>query len=83
MVQLSGDGVIASFTVIRVPPKTNVHEPPYAVAVVQLKEGVSLLGRMVDVPLGSLAVGSEVSFRPLISGEQTLIAFGPRTPANG
>lgn len=79
VVRLSGDGVISSFTIIRVPPKTAVHQPPYAVAVVRLKEGVSLLGRMVDVPLESLAVGREVSFRPLVSGEQTLIAFAPRT----
>jgi len=80
VVHLSGDGVIASFTIIRVPPNTNVHEPSYAVAVVRLKEGVSLLGRMVGVPLVSLAVGSEVSFRPLITEKETLIAFGPRTP---
>ena len=80
VVQLSGDGTIASFTVVRVAHKTNTHESPYAVAVVQLKEGVSVLGRMVDLPLESLAGGSEVSFRPLLSGEQTLIAFGPRAP---
>lgn len=79
VVPLSGEGVISSFTIIRVAPKANIHEAPYAVAAVRLTEGVSLLGRMVDAPLESLAVGNEVSFRPLVSGGQTLIAFAPRS----
>jgi hypothetical protein len=46
----------------------------------QLHELVKkLLGRMVDTPLESLAVGNEVTFRPLVSGGQTLIGFAPRS----
>lgn len=76
-VELSGDGTIASFTVIRVAPHRHAAETPYAVAVVRLREGVSLLGRIVDVPLDKLAIGLPVRFRPLVNGDQTSVGFGP------
>jgi uncharacterized OB-fold protein len=47
-VPLSGEGRIASYTVIRVAPRAHTAEVPYAIAAVQLTEGVSLLGRVVD-----------------------------------
>jgi len=47
------------------------------VAVVRLDEGVSLLGRIVDVPLDGLRTGLPVRFRPLVTGEQTAVGFGP------
>jgi uncharacterized OB-fold protein len=51
---------------------------PYAIAVVQLKEGVSLLGRIVDIPLEKLVVGLPVRFRPLIGKDLTTsVGFGP------
>jgi len=40
-------------------------------------EGVSLLGRVVELPLESLKVGLPVKFRPLVKGEQTVVGFGP------
>lgn len=76
-VGLSGEGTIASYTVIRVAPRGHAAEVPYAIAAVQMTEGVSLLGRVVDVPLERLAVGLPVRFRPLTSGGQTAIGFGP------
>ena len=76
-VPLAGAGSITSFTVIRVAPRGRGAEAPYAVAVVQLDEGVSLLGRIVDIPFESLRAGLRVRFRPLVTGEQTAIAFGP------
>ena len=74
---LSGEGTIASYTVIRVAPAGHAGDAPYAIAVVQLKEGVSLLGRVVDIPLERLAVGLAVKFRPLIRNGQTALGFGP------
>jgi uncharacterized OB-fold protein len=74
---LSGEGSIASFTIIRVAPRGHAADVPYAIAVVQLKEGVSLLGRIVDVPFERLAVGLPVRFRPLMSGGHTAVGFGP------
>lgn len=76
-VALSGQGTIASYTIIRVAPARHAAEAPYAVAVVKLKEGVSLLGRIVDVPLDKLQVGLPVKFRPLVSKDQTTVGFGP------
>ncbi len=77
-IALAGDGTIASFTVIRVAPRAHAAAVPYAVAVVRLKEGVSILGRMVDIPLDTLAVGLPVRFRPLIAKDLTAsVGFGP------
>ena len=75
-VPLKGDGTVASYTVIRVAPRGHTRTP-YAVAVVQLSEGVSLLGRVVEVPLDSLRAGLPVRFRPVVVGEQTMVGFGP------
>jgi uncharacterized OB-fold protein len=76
-VPLTGTGSVTSFTVIRIPPRGRAAEAPYAVAVVKLDEGVSLLGRVVDVPLDSLTSGLPVRFRPLVVESQTMVAFGP------
>ena len=76
-VPLAGDGTIASYTVIRVAPRHHVSEVPYAIAVVRLREGVSLIGRVVDVPLEQLAIGLPVRFRPLVTDDQTTVGFGP------
>lgn len=77
-VALAGDGTIASFTVIRVAPRAHAGDVPYAIAVVRLKEGVSILGRIVDIPLEKLAIGLSVRFRPLIAKDMTTsVGFGP------
>ena len=76
-VPLSGEGTIASYTVIRVAPRHHVSEVPYAIAVVNLREGVSLMGRIVDIPLERLAIGLPVRFRPLVTDDQTSVGFGP------
>ncbi len=76
-VPLSGDGTIASYTVIRVAPASHAAEAPYAVAVVRLAEGVALFGRIVDIPLDQLSVGLPVRFRPIVRGDQTAVGFGP------
>ncbi len=76
-VPLAGRGTVVSFTVIRVPPRGAPAPAPYAVAVVKLDEGVSLLGRLVDIPLESLKAGLPVKFRPLLAEHQTAIGFGP------
>lgn len=76
LVPLHGTGSIVSFTVIRIPPRGRLPEAPYAVAVVKLDEGVSLLGRIVDIPLDGLTAGLPVRFRPLVSDGQVIIGFG-------
>ena len=77
LVPLHGTGSVVSFTVIRIPPRGRLAEAPYAVAVVKLDEGVSLLGRIVDIPLDALTAGLSVRFRPLLLDDQVIISFGP------
>jgi uncharacterized OB-fold protein len=77
---LSGAGTVASYTVIRVAPKEFVGQVPYAIAQVRLAEGVSVLARIVDVPLDALAIGTPVRFRPPArpaADRGTALAFGP------
>jgi uncharacterized OB-fold protein len=76
-VDLRGEGTIASFTIIRVAPRAHAGDAPYALAVVKLREGVSILGRLVDIPLEKVSVGLPVSFRPLVIGNQPTVGFGP------
>jgi len=66
--------------VIRVAPRAFAADAPYAVAVVKLREGVSLLGRIVDIPLDKVAIGLPVRFRPLVKDTQTSVGFGPAGP---
>ena len=77
LVPLHGTGSVVSFTVIRIPPRGRLSEAPYAVAVVKLDEGVSLLGRIDGIPLDALTAGLSVRFRPLLFDEQVIIGFGP------
>ncbi len=74
---LDGAGTVASFTIIRVAPRAHAADVPYAIAVVKLTEGVSLLGRIVDVPLDRMSVGLPVRFRPLVKDGRTSVGFGP------
>jgi uncharacterized OB-fold protein len=76
-VPLAGAGTLVSFTVIRVAPRGRGGEVPYAVGVVRLEEGVSLLGRIVDIPFEALRAGLRVRFRPVQLDTQTIIGFGP------
>jgi len=76
-VPLGGTGTIVSYTVIRVAPRGRGGEVPYAIVVVRLDEGVSLLGRAVDIPFDALKAGLPVRFRPVEGESQTIIGFGP------
>jgi uncharacterized OB-fold protein len=77
VVPLSGDGEIASFTVIRIAPRGHTGDAPYAIAAVRLLEGVSVLGRIVDISFDELAIGRKVRFRPLRIHDVTALGFGP------
>jgi uncharacterized OB-fold protein len=78
-VPLAGEGVVTSFTVIRVPPGPLAGQAPYAIAVVRFPEGVSLLGRISGLPLEALRVGLPVRFvGPEPAAEPPVIAFAPR-----
>ena len=76
-VPLNGTGQVTSFTVIRIAPRGRASEAPYAVAVVKLDEGVSMLGRVVGIPLDTIRAGLPVKFCPLVAEGETAIGFGP------
>lgn len=76
-VPLAGEGEIVSYTVIRVAPARHAAAAPYGIAVVRLREGVSLIGRTVDIPLDRLAIGLPVRFTPIVDDGRTAIGFRP------
>jgi uncharacterized protein len=73
-IPLGGDGAITSFTVRDGPVDAGAAP---AVALVRLNEGVSLLGRLVDIPVERIRVGMPVRFQPLVEGDLTTVGFGP------
>src|SRR5262249_42134949 len=76
---LGGDGEIASYTVIRVPPSRLTADAPYGVAFARMAEGVSLLGRLTGVAIDAVHVGMPVRFvGSLAAAEPPVIAFRPR-----
>ena len=75
VVPLTGEGTLASYTVIRVAPARHASDAPYAVGVVKLKEGASIFGRILDVPFEKLEVGMPLRFRPILNGAQTAVGF--------
>jgi uncharacterized OB-fold protein len=76
-VRLSGEGTLASYTIIRVAPTRHAADAPYAVGVVKLEEGVSIFGRIVDIPFDKLAIGMPLRFHPVVVDAQTSIGFSP------
>ncbi|HEV8309809.1 MAG TPA: Zn-ribbon domain-containing OB-fold protein [Methylomirabilota bacterium] len=79
-VPLQGEGEVASYTVIRVPPAPLAGQAPYAIAVVRFPEGVSLLGRLTGVAVDAVRVGLPVRF--IAPADPTtdppIITFTPR-----
>ncbi len=59
-VELSGRGKIVTYTVIHVAPTQFVDMAPYAVAIVELEEGVKITGQVRDAKPEELKIGMEV-----------------------
>ena len=76
---LAQEGVVETFTIIRVAPSGFSAEAPYAVGVVRLDDGVKVTGQIVDSPLEELAIGKRVrlEFRKVQQdGESGVICYG-------
>ncbi len=74
----AGCGTVFSY-VVHHHPKVPGHEPPFVVALVELDEGVRMLGNLVDVDPATVAIGQpvEVAFTKIYD-ELTLPNWRPR-----
>ena len=75
---LSGNGKIASWTIIRTAPDGFEREAPYAVAIIELDEGTMLAGQITG-NLDGLDIGRKVRAvfrRQYADGESGLIHYG-------
>jgi uncharacterized OB-fold protein len=77
-VDLSGRGVLYSFTYHRIVPRAYINRAPYITAMVDLSEGPRLLTRIQGAPYESLYIGQEVQvgFEPLTEAITTFF-FSP------
>lgn len=77
--EVSGKGKIFAVTVMRVPGLGYPGKPPYAVATVELVEGVRVIARVLNVPPEKVTVGMPVrlTWEPL--GDGVYPAFEPDT----
>jgi uncharacterized OB-fold protein len=76
---LADAGKIVTYTIIRVPPQPFSDQAPYAVGIVDLDDGVRLMGQVVDCAFEELKVGQRVKieFRKIYQeGEAGVIYYG-------
>ena len=58
----SGVGELLSWSIVRVAPERFADKAPYAIGLVQLANGVRLLGRLQSIPAEDEGIGSPASF---------------------
>lgn len=59
-VELSREGTILTFTVIRVGPDKFSKEIPYVVAIIELDDGVRLTAQVADCDINKVEIGDKV-----------------------
>ncbi|MCL6100166.1 MAG: Zn-ribbon domain-containing OB-fold protein [Bacteroidetes bacterium] len=59
-VQLSREGKILTFTIIRVGPDKFSKETPYVVAIIELNDGARLTAQVADCDVDKVAIGDKV-----------------------
>ncbi len=73
-----GTGVIYSYSVVqRAADPAYAGEVPYVLVVVDLDDGWSMLGRLVDVSLDAVAIGASVQVRFAAIDGRTVPVFAP------
>jgi uncharacterized OB-fold protein len=78
-VKLPSEGKIVTFTIIHVGPKEFADETPYAVGIVELKNGVKITAQIVDCNLDKIAIDQKVKieFRKIQEeGKSGIICYG-------
>jgi uncharacterized OB-fold protein len=77
--KLAETGKILTYTIIRVPPHQFADQAPYAVAIVELGDGVKVMGQVADCDFDKIKIGMRVKFefRTISSeGEAGVIYYG-------
>ena len=78
--EVSGDGHVVSWTVVRPPVlRAWADDVPFAVLLVELDEGVRMVGRLVDGDFEQLEIGERVALRWRREGTALLPAWTPVT----
>lgn len=78
-VKLSDEGVLKTYTVIDVAPSGFEDEAPYAVGIVELKDGVSTMMQIADCEPDELTIGMKVKieFRKVQQeGDAGILMYG-------
>jgi hypothetical protein len=78
-VRLSGKGKLLTFTIIRVAPEGFGDLAPYAVGIVELEEGIRVMGQVVDCDPEALKIGDKLvsQFRRINEeGKTGMILYG-------
>jgi uncharacterized protein len=61
-VLLAAEGIVYSYTIVRIPAPGYAGELPYAVGVVELPDAIRISSTLLADPLESLRIGAEVRF---------------------
>jgi uncharacterized OB-fold protein len=79
MIRLTGKGKLETFTITRVAPEGFTDQVPYAVGIVELDEGVRVMGQITDCDPEELKIGDRLAteFRRIIEqGKTGIIQYG-------
>ena len=78
--EITGKGVIKSFTVIYVASEKFKDEVPYVVALINLNEGGAIMGRLIGVDPNipeDIKIGTKVRYESLVEkAGEAIVAFG-------
>ena len=77
--KLSGKGKLSTFTIIRVAPEGFEDQAPYAVGIVELEEGIRVMGQITDCEPEKLKIGDRLTakFRRIREeGKTGMIMYG-------
>jgi len=76
---MSTEGKIVSYTVIHIPPSPFADQAPYAMAVIEMDDGIRILSQVTDCDFSDVSVGKRVriAFRKIQEeGEAGIICYG-------
>jgi uncharacterized protein len=65
-VELSGPGVLWAWTAVTAPPPGYLGEVPYGIGVVELPEGLRVIGRLTEADPSALEAGQQMELRTVV-----------------